>query len=69
MRLSKGSVELETLSRLRFIHCGGYITNGFVECELNGAIVNWLSKHEDVLASLNVLVRVGKWEKGGRRAD
>ncbi len=51
MRLSKASVELETLARLGFIHCGGYITNGFVECELNGAVVNWLSNHEDVLAN------------------
>ena len=27
------------------------MTNGFVECELNGAVVNWQSKHEDVLAN------------------
>lgn len=52
MRLSKESAELEILLRIGFIHCGRYIINGFVECELNGAVVNWLSNHEGFLESL-----------------
>ena len=49
-RLSKESAELETLTRFGLIHCGRYISNGFVDCELDGSVVAWLSHHEDILA-------------------
>ena len=48
--LSKESVELEILTKFGFIHCGRYISNGNVKCELNGLVIDWLSKHENLLA-------------------
>lgn len=48
--LSKESVELETLSRFGFVHCGKYVVDGNVDCELDGSVILWLSKHEDILA-------------------
>ena len=50
-RLSKGSAELETLSKLGFIRCGRYIESGLISCELNGLVANWFNEHKDVIAS------------------
>lgn len=49
-RLSKESAELETLTRFGLIHCGKYVVNGHVDCELDGSVILWLSHHEDILA-------------------